>query len=242
MERNQIPFFLKTEASSVPTVLSVVNGDTITYPYDVVTPLIFTLLLQLKLQKKNIKYPHKHFLYYLSNEGGSTIFLKPTDKDEKANIVFSLNSSKASCPSSTPCRKSFLLKNETSMELADLFNLSFMTGVFSSTLKTAKVVPVFKKDSKLDFSNLFPTSLLSNIEKILEKHMYKRLHTFLNNNSIIYNFQFGFRNQYSTPHTLINITGNVGKTLDDGKIQAVEFWQTYKKLFILSTTRYRQQN
>ena len=45
MERNQIPFFLKTEASSVPTVLSVVNGDTITYPYDVVTPLIFTLLL-----------------------------------------------------------------------------------------------------------------------------------------------------------------------------------------------------
>ena len=48
--------------------------------------------------------------------------------------------------------------------------------------------------------------------------MYKRLHTFLNNNSIIYNFQFGFRNQYSTPHTLINITGNMGKTLDDGKI------------------------
>ena len=155
MERNQIPFFLKTEASSVPTVLSVVNGDTITNPYDVVTPLIFTLLLQLKLQKKNIKYPHKHFLYYLSNEGGSTIFLKPTDKDEKANIVFSLNSSKASCPSSTPCRKSFLLKNETSMELADLFNLSFMTGVFSSTLKTAKVVPVFKKDSNQILATFF---------------------------------------------------------------------------------------
>ena len=69
-----------------------------------------------------------------------------TDKDEKANIIFSLNSSKASGPSSTPYIKSFLLKNETSMELADLFNLSFMTGVFSSTLKTAKVVPVFKKD------------------------------------------------------------------------------------------------
>ena len=44
-ERNQIPFFLKIEASSVPTVLSVDNGDTITNPYDVVTLLIFTLLL-----------------------------------------------------------------------------------------------------------------------------------------------------------------------------------------------------
>ena len=79
-----------------------------------------------------------------------------------------------------------------------------MTGVFPSVLKTAKVVPVFKKDSKLDYSNYCPISLLSNIEKILEKLMYKRLYTFLNNNNIIYNLQFGFRQQYSTSHTLIN--------------------------------------
>ena len=49
-----------------------------------------------------------------------------------------------------------------------------MTGVFALTLKTEKVVHVFKKDSKLD-SNCPPISLLSNIEKILEKIMYKRL-------------------------------------------------------------------
>ena len=84
-----------------------------------------------------------------------------------------------------------------------LYNLSFMTGVFPSVLKTAKVVPVFKKDSKLDCSIYRPISLLSNIEKILEKLMYKRLYTFLNNNNIIYNLQFGFRQQYSTSHALI---------------------------------------
>ena len=43
-----------------------------------------------------------------------------------------------------------------------------MTGVFPSVLKTTKVVSVFKKDSKLDYSNYRPISLLSNIEKILE--------------------------------------------------------------------------
>ena len=68
-----------------------------------------------------------------------------------------------------------------------------MTGVFPSVLKTAKTLPDFEKDSKLDFSNYCPTSLLSNIEKILEKLMYKGLYTFLNNSSIIYNLQFGFR-------------------------------------------------
>ena len=93
-----------------------------------------------------------------------------------------------------------------------------MTGVFPSLLKTAKVVPVFKKDSKLDYSNYRPISLLSNIEKILEKLMYKRLYTFLNNNNIIYNLQFGFRQQYSTSHALINITENIRKALDYGNI------------------------
>ena len=44
-----------------------------------------------------------------------------------------------------------------------------MTGVFPSVLKTAKVVPVFQKDSKLAYSNYRPISLLSNTEKVLEK-------------------------------------------------------------------------
>ena len=48
--------------------------------------------------------------------------------------------------------------------------------------------------------------------------MYKRLYTFLNKNNIIYNLQFGFRQQYSTSHALINITENIRKALDDGNM------------------------
>ena len=92
-----------------------------------------------------------------------------------------------------------------------------MTGIFPSVLKIAKVVLVFRKDSKLDYSNYCPISLLSNIEKILEKLMHKRLYTFLDNKNIIYDLQFGFR-QYSTSHALINITENIRKALDDGNI------------------------
>ena len=47
--------------------------------------------------------------------------------------------------------------------------------------------------------------------------MYKRLYNFLSNN-IIYNLQFGFRQQYSTSHALINITENRRKALDDRNI------------------------
>ena len=83
-----------------------------------------------------------------------------------------------------------------------------MTGVFPYVLKTPNLVPLFKKDLKLDYSNYRPTTLLSNIEKTLEKIMYKRLYNFLNKNNVIYNLQFGFRQQYSTSHALINITEN----------------------------------
>ena len=104
--------------------------------------------------------------------------------------------------------------------MAYLFNLSFTPGVFPSLLKTAKVVPVFKKDSKLGYSNNHPISLLSNTEKILEKLRNKRLHTFLNKNNVIYNLKFGFRQQYSTSHALINITESIRKALDDGNISS----------------------
>ena len=91
-------------------------------------------------------------------------FCKPNDKEEIANIITSLKSNKNSGPNSLLC----LLKNKISQQLADLFNFSFITGIFPSVLTTAKVVPVFKKDSKKDYSNYRPISLLSNIEKILK--------------------------------------------------------------------------
>ena len=53
--------------------------------------------------------------------------------------------------------------------------------------------------------------------------MYKRLYTFLKNNNIIYNLQFGFRQQYLTSYALINITENIRKALDNGNIGCRDF-------------------
>ena len=122
----------------------------------------------------------------------NSIFLQPSKK-EIANIISSINSNKSSGRNSIPYTILLLLKRESSKQLSDLFNLSFMTDVFPLVLKTAKVIPVFKKDSKLDYSNYRPISLLSNVEKILEKLMFKRLYTFLNSNNTIYNLHFEFR-------------------------------------------------
>ena len=193
MERNRILISQKSVASNVPTVLYLDNGDTLTNPYDIANTFNNYFASIAETTKKSVKYSHKHFSDYLANKNGNTIFLQPTDKDEIADIISSLNSDKAFGPNSIPYRMLYLLKNEILKQLPDLFNLAFMTGVFPLVLKTAKVVPVFKKDSKLDYNNYCPISLLSNVEKVLEKPIYKRLYTFLNSNNIVYNFQLGFR-------------------------------------------------
>ena len=105
-----------------------------------------------------------------------------------------------------------------SSQLSEIFNISFSSGIFPSILKIAEVIPVHKKDSKLDFSNYRPISLLPNIEKILERLMYNRMYNFFSDNNLIYLLQFGFRQKYSTVHALISLTENIRKNLDKGNI------------------------
>ena len=95
---------------TIPTAHSLDNGNTRTSPYDIANTFNNYFASIAETTKKSIKYTHKHFSDYLSNESDSTIFLQPTDKEEIANIISSLNSSKASGPNSIPCRILFFLK------------------------------------------------------------------------------------------------------------------------------------
>ena len=144
--------------------------------------------------------------------------MSPTDKSEIENIISSLDSNKSVGPNSILIKILKLLKNDISSQLSEIFNIFFSSGVFPSILKTAKVIPVHKKDSKLDFSNYRPISLLSNVEKILEKLMYNRIYKFFSDNNLIYSLQFGFRQKYSTVHTLISLTESIRKNLNEGNI------------------------
>ena len=99
--------------------------------------------------KSNIKFSPKHYTDYLSSTNTNTFFLTPTDKNEIAFIISSLDSHKSSGPNSIPVKILKLLKNDISQQLSDIFNMSFLTGQFPSVLKIAKVIPIHKKNLKL---------------------------------------------------------------------------------------------
>ena len=73
-----------------------------------------------------------------------------------------------------------------------------------------------KKQSKVDYANYRPITLLSNIQKIIEKLMYKRLFNFLDINNLIYSLQFGIRQKHLTAHPQINLTESIRETLEEG--------------------------
>ena len=168
--------------------------------------------------QSSIKFSLRSFDYYLSDPNTNSFFLTPTDPIEVSEVLNSLSDDKAQGPNGIPTKILKLLKKEMSTILSTLYNMSFLTGVFPSVLKIAKVIPIHKKLSKLDCSNYRPISILSNLDKILERLIYNRLYKFLENNNCIYPFQFGFRKNYSTSLALRSLTENIQQQVDKGKI------------------------
>ena len=122
--------------------------------------------------KSSIKFSPKKYADYLSNTNTNTIFLTPTDKNKISFIISSLDSHKSSDPNSISVKILKLLKNDISHQLSDFLNMSFLTGQFPSVLNIAKDIPIHKKQSKNEYANYRPISLLSNIENIIEKVYY----------------------------------------------------------------------
>ena len=153
----------------------------------------------------------------MSSEINDSFTITSTNKEEIYKIVSSLNTNKSCGSNSIPAKVLHLLQNQISNHLATICNLSFSTGVFPAILKTAKVIPIHKKNSKLEVSNYRPISLSSNIDKIFEKLMHSRLIKFFEEKQNLYYRQFGFRKDFSTNHAILTLLESIQEALDDGQ-------------------------
>ena len=95
-------------------------------------------------------------------------------------------------------------------------NLSITKGIFPSELKIARVIPLFKSGDPTSFSNYRPVSVLPIFSKILERLMYRRLLSFINEHKLLYHYQFGFRYEHSPNLALIYLVDKISNALEDG--------------------------
>ena len=148
----------------------------------------------------------------------NSFYLEPTIPQEIEKLIDSLDLKKSVGPMSIPSYILKIYKEFFSQWLASLINQSFECGIFPDILKSAKVTPIHKKESKLDHLNYRPISLLSTFSKIYEKVIYTRIYDYLSRHKLIYAKQFGFRSRYSVNHALISITERIKQLIDNGNL------------------------
>ena len=103
-------------------------------------------------------------------------------------------------------------------------------GIFPERMKIAKVIPIFKSGKKDYFTNYRPVSLIPQFSKILEKLFNNRLDKFLQINDILSNNQYGFRNNSTNCHALIDLHEQLTKSIDD-KLYTIGVFFYLKKAF-----------
>ena len=83
------------------------------------------------------------------------------------------------------------------------------TGDYPSKLKHAKIIPVFKTGDETEAGNYRPISLLSVFNRLFERLMHKRLTSFIEKKHILFKSQYGFRENFSTQHAILDIVSKI---------------------------------
>ena len=106
---------------------------------------------------------------------------------------------------------------------------SLSEGIFPSSLKLAKVLPLQKNGSKDDVNNYRPISLLVVWSKIFQRVVFNRIFNYLEEHSYINENQFAFRKKHST----IDAVAKLVEVVRDSKLkmELIAFLLDIKKAF-----------
>ena len=165
---------------------------------------------------KQISNKNRSYKDYLKNPLPRSIYLTPTDEKEICTEIDKLKPKKSTLDIFNINMLKYV-KDEMIPGLVIIFNKSISEGIFPELLKTAKVIPIYKKDDTNFAKNYRPISLLSVFDKIIEKLVYKRVQSFLNKHNVLYKYQYGFRTNFSTTHALLDVLNYIYTALDEGK-------------------------
>ena len=137
-------------------------------------------------------------------------------EEEVLKIIQNLDSSKASGIDKISVR--FIKDGAVvlAMPISQIFNLSIKTSSFPDDCKISKLKPLYKKGSKTDPKNYRPISLLPIVSKIIEKLVHDQTQNYLSENKILYDYQSGFRKNYSTNYCLAYLNDKISKGFDKG--------------------------
>lgn len=145
------------------------------------------------------------------------MFFLPVTIQEVKTVILEFANKKSTGIDEVPINLLKECVDEFAMCFALIINKSVELGSFPHNLKTALVIPVFKKGENNNIKNYRPISLLSVFSKILEKVMATRITKFLEKFGLLSDSQHGFRGNYSTETAASDLVQTINEKLNSNE-------------------------
>ncbi|VDL94085.1 unnamed protein product [Schistocephalus solidus] len=141
-----------------------------------------------------------------------------------------LKESKSSGLDDLPAKFLKELAGELFKPLAHIFNSSFESGKLHSEWKAANIYPIYNKGARSNVNNYQPVSLTSIGCKIMESIIKKATMKFLEENRLLSELQYAFRQNCSCLSSLLLSTEQWTRALnEDGSVDVI--YTDFKKAF-----------
>ena len=185
-----------------------------------------------KLPNPPNKYGGLPVAQYYNHLGLTRNFdLLPTEKDYVLKSLRDIYTSKAASIDRPSGRFLKDGANILATPVTDIFSLSISLNKFPSSFKLAKVKPIFIKGRKTNVSKYRPIFILPILSKVTEKVVHEQTTKFLKDSNIIYKFQSGLRNNYSTDLFLSFLNDKILKGFDNGIYTGIILIELQKAFF-----------
>lgn len=167
----------------------------------------------------------------------SSMLLEPVTTAEILSIIRSLKNNSSTGHDGISTKVIKKLSHKLAPDIVILINTIFETGVYPSQFKLAMVTPLFKGGNKSSVENFRPISVLTILNKIVEKALYKRIFGFVNNKlNLIYRYQYGFRPRSNTETAAIELSEEILTSLDNNEIATGVFMDLKKAFDVVDHT------
>jgi len=157
------------------------------------------------------------FKNYLTKEHKKAISFTNTNINDISFAIKSLKNKNSCGPNNIS--NSIVIKNSLffSKTLNQLINDSIQIGNFPLSLKTSKIIPVYKNGTKTSLSNYRPISLQCTFSKILEKIISKFILSHFEDNNLLMNQQHGYRKWHNCQTALAVVYDQIQEKLSEKK-------------------------
>ena len=147
----------------------------------------------------------------------NSFFFKPITATDILTYILQLNVNKCAGPEDIPIKIVKMSAFVIAPVLELLFNNCLYSGMFPSSLKMGKIVPIHKEGQENECCRYRPITLPSLLSKIFQKCIYEQMYAYFVKFNLLSPKQYGFRQNCSTSQAVRKLYDDFLESLDKKK-------------------------